>query len=99
MKALVAEDHIFLRRLLEQTLAPDYDVIVTQDGDQAWATLEQTDLPQLAILDWIMPVMFTAKTTVADASGFRARADDRVTKPFHREELRARGTIGAASSM
>ena len=35
MKPLVAEDHIFLRRLLEQTLTPDYDVIVTQDGNEA----------------------------------------------------------------
>ena len=31
-ETLAAEDHISLGRRLEQTLAPDYDAIVTQDG-------------------------------------------------------------------
>jgi DNA-binding response OmpR family regulator len=55
MKLLIAEDDIFFRRLLKQTLAPDYDVILAQDGNDAWATLQQPDAPRLAILDWVMP--------------------------------------------
>jgi DNA-binding response OmpR family regulator len=55
MKLLIAEDDIFFRRLLKQTLAPDYDVILAQDGNEAWATLQQPDAPRLAILDWVMP--------------------------------------------
>ena len=57
MKLLIAEDDIFFCRLLEQILVPDYDVIVAQDGNEAWATLQQPDAPQLAILDWVMPGM------------------------------------------
>ncbi len=57
MKLLIAEDDIFFRRLLEQLLAPDYDVILAQDGNEAWSTLQQADAPQLAILDWVMPGM------------------------------------------
>jgi sigma-B regulation protein RsbU (phosphoserine phosphatase) len=55
MKLLIAEDNVLFRRLLQQILAPDYDVVATQDGDEAWATLQQVDAPQLAILDWVMP--------------------------------------------
>ena len=57
MKLLIAEDDIFFCKLLEQILAPDYDVIVAQDGNEAWATLQQPDAPRLAILDWVMPGM------------------------------------------
>jgi phosphoserine phosphatase RsbU/P len=57
MKLLIAEDDIFFCRLLEQILMPDYDVILAQDGNEAWATLQQADAPQLAILDWVMPGM------------------------------------------
>jgi DNA-binding response OmpR family regulator len=55
MKLLVAEDDIFFRKLLQQTLGVDYDVILAEDGNEAWATLQQEDAPQLAILDWVMP--------------------------------------------
>jgi len=57
MKLLIAEDDIFFRRLLEQILAPEYDVILARDGNEAWALLQQPDPPQLAILDWVMPGM------------------------------------------
>jgi DNA-binding response OmpR family regulator len=57
MKLLIAEDDVFFRKLLQQTLGADYDVILAEDGTQAWATLQQEDAPQLAILDWVMPGM------------------------------------------
>jgi DNA-binding response OmpR family regulator len=55
MKLLIAEDDIFFRKLLQQTLASDYDIILTEDGSEAWERLQQEDAPQLAILDWVMP--------------------------------------------
>ena len=55
MKLLIAEDDIFFRKLLQQTLASDYDIILAEDGNEAWETLQQEDAPQLAILDWVMP--------------------------------------------
>jgi DNA-binding response OmpR family regulator len=55
MKLLIAEDDIFFRKLLQQTLGADYDVILAEDGNEAWATLQREDAPQLAILDWVMP--------------------------------------------
>jgi DNA-binding response OmpR family regulator len=57
MKLLIAEDDILFRRLLHQILAPDYDIVMTQDGNEAWAALQQSDAPRLAILDWVMPGM------------------------------------------
>jgi DNA-binding response OmpR family regulator len=55
MKLLIAEDDLFFRRVLEQTLTPDYDVVVAKDGSDAWKILQQPDAPKLAILDWVMP--------------------------------------------
>jgi DNA-binding response OmpR family regulator len=55
MKLLIAEDDALFCRLLQQVLAPDYDLITAHDGNEAWAALQQPDAPQLAILDWVMP--------------------------------------------
>lgn len=55
VKLLVAEDDAFFRRLLEQTLVPEHEVIAVRDGFEAWTILQQEDAPKLAILDWIMP--------------------------------------------
>jgi DNA-binding response OmpR family regulator len=32
-----------------------YDVIETNDGNEAWQALQQENVPQLVILDWMMP--------------------------------------------
>lgn len=55
MKLLIAEDDAYFRNLLEHALAPDYELVVAQDGNEAWAALQQPDAPRLAILDWVMP--------------------------------------------
>lgn len=56
MRILIAEDDPVSRRLLEAKLVKwGYDVVVTCDGDEAWAALRSEDTPQLAILDWMMP--------------------------------------------
>jgi DNA-binding response OmpR family regulator len=56
MRVLIAEDEPISRHLLETTLFDwGYEVVVTQDGNQAWDMLRGDDAPKLAILDWQMP--------------------------------------------
>lgn len=58
MKVLIAEDDRISRRLLEITLQRmNHEVVVTENGAQAWETLQGEDAPQLAVLDWMMPMM------------------------------------------
>jgi DNA-binding response OmpR family regulator len=58
MKILVAEDDPSFRRLLEEKLAMwGYDVIVAENGETALQILQSENPPQLAMLDWMMPVM------------------------------------------
>ena len=56
MRVLIAEDETISRHVLESTLFDwGYEVVVTQDGNQAWDALRGDDAPKLAILDWQMP--------------------------------------------
>jgi DNA-binding response OmpR family regulator len=55
MKLLIAEDNTLFVRLLGQVLAPDHELIVTRDGNEALEALQRPDAPRLAILDWVMP--------------------------------------------
>ncbi len=56
MSILIAEDDSTSRFLLQATLKKwNYEVIETSDGLEAWKRLQETDPPQLAILDWMMP--------------------------------------------
>jgi sigma-B regulation protein RsbU (phosphoserine phosphatase) len=57
MKILIAEDDALFRRLLQQVLAAEHEIVLAEDGGQAWAMLQQADHPLLALLDWVMPVM------------------------------------------
>jgi diguanylate cyclase (GGDEF)-like protein len=56
MKVLIADDSAMSRALLGSTLQRwGYEVIVAEDGQQAWNILSEPDPPSLAILDWVMP--------------------------------------------
>lgn len=55
MRVLIAEDDVFFRRLIKETLSPDYEVESAADGKQAWEFLQKADRPALAVLDWVMP--------------------------------------------
>ena len=56
IKALVAEDNLVFQTVLRSMLSKwGYDVVVAQDGLQAWQILDAADAPRLAILDWMMP--------------------------------------------
>ena len=55
IRILAAEDDLVSRRLLENVLRNwGYDVLVAQDGQQAWEVFQHNNV-QLAILDWMMP--------------------------------------------
>ena len=58
MKVLIAEDNPVSRRVLHAALTKwGYEVVVTQDGAEAWEALQREDAPRLALLDWMMPGM------------------------------------------
>jgi light-regulated signal transduction histidine kinase (bacteriophytochrome) len=58
MRILIAEDDPAFRHLLEDMLVQwGYDVVVARDGNEAWRALQAADVPQIAILDWMMPEM------------------------------------------
>lgn len=55
-RVLVAEDDPIFRRVLERQLNNwGYEAIVVQDGGEAWEILQQSNPPDLLILDWMMP--------------------------------------------
>ena len=56
MKILIAEDDPVSATLLQTLLTQwDYEVVITENGDDALSVLSADDGPSLAILDWIMP--------------------------------------------
>ena len=58
MKVLIADDSSLSRTLLRNTLTKwGYEVVLAEDGGQAWAIMAAPDAPSLAILDWVMPGM------------------------------------------
>jgi two-component system chemotaxis response regulator CheY len=55
MKVLVAEDDPAVRGLLAEILGQDgHDVLLAEDGDEAWAQYRQS-APEVVIADWMMP--------------------------------------------
>lgn len=57
MKVLIADDSLVSRHMLEATVKKwGYEPVVACDGHEAWEILQKADAPQLAILDWVMPV-------------------------------------------
>jgi diguanylate cyclase (GGDEF)-like protein len=57
MNILIADDSLVMRRLLQATLESwDFEVTCAGDGAEALAILQGDAPPQLAILDWMMPV-------------------------------------------
>jgi phosphoserine phosphatase RsbU/P len=56
VKILIAEDDPVSRRILTKILSKwGHEVVVTENGLQAWQCLGNQAAPQLAILDWMMP--------------------------------------------
>jgi len=58
VKILIAEDDATSRMILKSVLTTwGYEVVETQNGDDAWQLLEKEDAPRLIIVDWVMPGM------------------------------------------
>lgn len=58
MKVLISEDDAISRRLLQAALVKwGHEVIVTNNGREAWDALQNPDPPLLLIVDWLMPEM------------------------------------------
>jgi DNA-binding response OmpR family regulator len=56
VKILIAEDDAVSATLLQTLLTQwDYEVVITENGDDALSVLSADDGPSLAILDWMMP--------------------------------------------
>jgi two-component system, cell cycle response regulator len=56
LTVLVAEDDPMFRRLLERQLQGwGFQTVVVEDGSEAWKIIQQTNAPELLILDWMMP--------------------------------------------
>ncbi len=56
MKVLIADDSATSRAMLRKSLARwGYEVVLAEDGAEAWDILEKPDAPPMAILDWVMP--------------------------------------------
>lgn len=55
MKLLIAEDDHMFQATLTRILAPFYQIVIANDGQEAWQILKQPGAPRLAILDWVMP--------------------------------------------
>jgi len=56
MQALVVEDSAVYRKLIGDHLRSwDFDVILAENGSEAWQILEQPDSPKLVLLDWVLP--------------------------------------------
>ena len=58
MKILIVEDDPVSRRLLEVTLSKfGYEVVVTNNGNEALEIFQDPSVPSLVISDWMMPGM------------------------------------------
>jgi CheY-like chemotaxis protein len=56
MKILVAEDSSLPRLALQELLTEcGHEVAVARNGEEAWAILNQSEPPALAVIDWMMP--------------------------------------------
>jgi diguanylate cyclase (GGDEF)-like protein len=58
MQILVAEDNPVFQSMLRNMLSKwDFEVVMADNGADAWRILQETQPPPLAILDWMMPGM------------------------------------------
>lgn len=58
MRILIADDNLVFQNVLKAMLTQwGYDVVVANDGEEAWQLLQSETGPRLAILDWLMPGM------------------------------------------
>lgn len=49
-KILIVEDNVYVRRLYEFSLSPDYQVVLTSSREEAWRKLDE-EAPDIAFVD------------------------------------------------
>ncbi|MFO1478483.1 MAG: response regulator [Verrucomicrobiota bacterium] len=58
MKILIADDNAVERMVLANAVRKSgFEVVTVSDGQEAWDHLQQPDAAQIALLDWMMPVL------------------------------------------
>jgi diguanylate cyclase (GGDEF)-like protein len=58
MKVLIADDSATSRAMLRASLVRwGYEVVMAENGEEAWEILSKPDAPPMAILDWVMPYL------------------------------------------
>ncbi|MGH9523867.1 MAG: response regulator [Terriglobales bacterium] len=55
MKLLLADDDPIYCRIMENSLRGDFEVVVANNGDDAWHALLEKPGPVIAVLNWLMP--------------------------------------------
>src|SRR3990167_55182 len=56
IKVLIADDDTPTRILLRAAVSQwGYEVVEASDGEEAWNILQKPDIPELLIVDWLMP--------------------------------------------
>lgn len=56
IKVLIADDDAMFRHILKNWLEGwGFSVVLAEDGAQTWEILQQSNPPELLILDWVMP--------------------------------------------
>src|SRR5689334_2320782 len=56
IRVMIADDDPPTRMLLKAAISQwGYTIIEASDGEEAWKLLQETNAPQLLILDWLMP--------------------------------------------
>ncbi len=77
MKLLIAEDTMSARLMLQAVATRSgFDIVLAEDGQQAWDVLNDEDAPRLALLDWEMPHLDGLEICR------RVRAVDRREQPY-----------------
>jgi len=119
MRILLADDDQITLRLLENSLRhSNYETVLARDGEEAWNILNTPPIPEIALLDWMMPgidgteicrrlrkqqnsafvyiILVTSNDRPEDiTAGLDAGANDYITKPFDKDELKSRIAVGA----
>jgi CheY-like chemotaxis protein len=98
MKILIAEDEPVSRRIIQSLVGKwGYEVVVTENGMEAWEALQREKGPLLAILDWMMPGMDGVEICrkVRQKADFKPVYIILLTARDHKEELAAGLRAGA----
>jgi signal transduction histidine kinase len=113
LKVLVVDDELVSRKTLQKLMESIGECQAVACGEDALEAVGQANLPDLILLDLLMPgidgyevceqlkadprtkdipvIFLSAQTKVEDKTrGFELGAVDYVTKPFHKEEVKAR---------